>query len=271
MIECQKTLPGPWGNRMGTAMFLQKLISAVIYPLNFSMLILLLGLLLLARGKGKLLGKWLVGIAIAMMLVTSYGPFARWFAGTLERQYAPFSPHDVNSAPSDIFVLSGGAVVDRKVPPLSRLSHSTVDRLSEVLRLYQLLPGATIHVSSAQGGRMQSIGETMKTFLVERGVPDERIVILRTGWNTAGEARAAKDVFGEKPFILVTSAVHMPRTMMLFEMQGLEPVPAPVRFYSLERQMLSLDFFVPTVRAANITQTAYHEYVGILWALLTGG
>jgi uncharacterized SAM-binding protein YcdF (DUF218 family) len=258
-------------------MFVQKLISRIIYPFNFALILLLVGLFLISGHKRRLLGKWLVGVGIAFFLVTSYYPFASYIAGTLENQYQPLTVDEPGARyqseelPKEILILNGGVIYDRFYPPSSQLGYSTVDRLVEGLRLYHAIPGATLYVSSAQGELLQTIGDMMQEFLVDRGVPGEDIKILRTGTNTAGEADVARAYFGERPFILVTSALHMPRAMMLFNNRDMQPIPAPVRFHTMRRTVLTVDNFMPTLRAAQMTQLAYHEYVGMLWALITGG
>jgi uncharacterized SAM-binding protein YcdF (DUF218 family) len=72
-----------------------------------------------------------------------------------------------------------------------------------------------------------------------------------------------KSLIGDEPFILVTSATHMPRAMMLFESLGLNPIPAPTNFYKTESNSF---FIAPEVESFNISRIAIHEYIGILWS-----
>ena len=51
----------------------------------------------------------------------------------------------------------------------------------------------------------------------------------RLGAEPTPNADRAKKI-GQTPFILVTSAGHMPRSMAVFEAQGMQPIPAPTEF-----------------------------------------
>ena len=59
------------------------------------------------------------------------------------------------------------------------------------------------------------------------GVDVPRADVLGTPLDTAQEARAIAALIGRAPFILVTSAYHMPRAMRLMLQAGLDPIPAP--------------------------------------------
>ncbi len=45
--------------------------------------------------------------------------------------------------------------------------------------------------------------------------------------DTEEEAAAVKQAIGDAPFLLVTSASHLPRAMIFFQQEGLNPLPAP--------------------------------------------
>lgn len=258
-------------------MFFQKLISRIIYPFNLALLLVLLGLLFLSGRRRRGLGKWLTGVGIFLFLICSYWPFASWFAGTLESRYRPLNVAGSTlsiSAPSlqlpqDILVLNGGAAFDRNYPPSSQLGESTIQRIIEGIRLQRLIPESTLYITSPQNRYNDEARRQIIEFCAGLGTNPDTIVIVPGAWSTAREAEMASSLFGTSKFILVTSALHMPRAMMLFEGRDLKPVPAPVDFNNLERSQTSLDLFMPTVRAATLTELAYHEYVGMLWALVS--
>ena len=100
---------------------------------------------------------------------------------------------------------------------------------------------------------------------VALGIKRENIIIYGHPKDTREEALYTKTIVVEKPFILVTSATHMPRSMMLFKSLGLNPVAAPTNFYKDEFDGY---FRLPTVDDFYKSQIAMHEYLGILWAKL---
>jgi len=97
------------------------------------------------------------------------------------------------------------------------------------------------------------------------GLSSSELLINPFPKDTKEEALFTKTVVGEEPFILVTSASHMPRAMMLFESLGMHPIAAPTAFYTTEfRGYLR----APTARAFYLSSIAIHEYIGIVWEKL---
>jgi uncharacterized SAM-binding protein YcdF (DUF218 family) len=96
----------------------------------------------------------------------------------------------------------------------------------------------------------------------ELGIPPERILALDRPLDTAGEALAVAELLGDSPFLLVTSAYHMPRAVRLFRRAGAAPIPAPTE------QRVEAGFrwsaFVPRAGGLADTEAALHEYVGLL-------
>jgi uncharacterized SAM-binding protein YcdF (DUF218 family) len=79
--------------------------------------------------------------------------------------------------------------------------------------------------------------------------------------------------------ILVTSALHMPRSKALFESQGITVIPAPVDFTVTEQNWSSafdprLGEFVislmPNASALNLTTNVLKEYLGMFIYSLRG-
>ncbi|MCD4667238.1 MAG: YdcF family protein, partial [Sulfurimonas sp.] len=99
------------------------------------------------------------------------------------------------------------------------------------------------------------------------GVDKKNIIVNPNPKDTKEEALFTKTIVGDEPFILVTSATHMPRAMMLFKSLGLNPIPAPTNFYKEEFKGY---FKLPDINNFNKSQVAMHEYIGILWARLKG-
>jgi uncharacterized SAM-binding protein YcdF (DUF218 family) len=66
-----------------------------------------------------------------------------------------------------------------------------------------------------------------------------------------------------KRYLLVTSAVHMPRSMLVFSRLAPEPVPAPGDFAAGELEWTPLSFF-PGEHAASELSAVLHEYLGLI-------
>ncbi len=71
--------------------------------------------------------------------------------------------------------------------------------------------------------------EIMSRVAMDLGPDPRDIEVESRSKDTADQARVIKSFVGNYPFILVTSASHMPRSMALFKKAGLKPMPAPTQ------------------------------------------
>jgi len=84
------------------------------------------------------------------------------------------------------------------------------------------------------------------------------------------QAREVENIVNDERFILVTSAAHMPRVMVLFKKQGLAPIPAPTDYRIKTRQSINPGMFFPSASNLLNAENAIHEYLGMIWAKLRG-
>jgi uncharacterized SAM-binding protein YcdF (DUF218 family) len=84
---------------------------------------------------------------------------------------------------------------------------------------------------------------------------------------------------GIQKVLLVTSAAHMPRSVALFEHEGIEVVPAPVDFTVTREGMNNLASagwqstlisFLPNTSSLGLTTNVIKEYLGIWMYRLQG-
>jgi uncharacterized SAM-binding protein YcdF (DUF218 family) len=89
--------------------------------------------------------------------------------------------------------------------------------------------------------------------------------------NTQQEAEEYVKNFGtKKNLILVTSAIHMPRAILLFRKAGINPVASPTNFILKYGSHKSLLEWLPNAGHIGMMEAALHEYVGIIWAKIGG-
>jgi uncharacterized SAM-binding protein YcdF (DUF218 family) len=62
----------------------------------------------------------------------------------------------------------------------------------------------------------------------------------------------------------------MPRAMLVFEQKGLKPIPAPTEFGDWMRKENGPHQFFPRPAELHKVEAAFHEYLGLLWARVTG-
>ena len=81
--------------------------------------------------------------------------------------------------------------------------------------------------------------------------------------NTEAEARELRGLLHDQPFLLVTSAYHMPRAMRHMRVAGLRAQPAPTGFTARGLPLVSFGAWLPSAEALARTQRALHEYLGL--------
>ena len=104
--------------------------------------------------------------------------------------------------------------------------------------------------------------------LVAVGVPADRIVLESESKNTRDEVVIIKRMLAERQiaqFVLITSPLHMRRSLLAFEQQGLHPIPSPARLVP-ERSAADWRFW-PSERWLSIADDAIYEWLarGYYW------
>jgi uncharacterized SAM-binding protein YcdF (DUF218 family) len=113
------------------------------------------------------------------------------------------------------------------------------------------------------------------------GVPKQAIWLEDQSQNTYENALNCASLLksrGITRVILVTSAMHMPRSVALFRKQGIEPIPAPSDFTVTEEGWKELGStpeavlvnILPNAGSLNLTSSALKEYIGLLTYHLRG-
>jgi uncharacterized SAM-binding protein YcdF (DUF218 family) len=247
---------------------LKKLITALILPLNFCFFVVFLGSLLLFT-RGKKFGKSLIAAGLALLFLLSLPAVSGFLANQLERQYPPLSTEALSNPGIRWIVVLGGGHNSSK-PEGSQLSSSSLARVVEGVRIYKIKPGRKLLLS---GGPVYDpianadvMGEEAKIL----GVPESDMMLEAKSWDTEEEARLLLPVLHQEQFFLVTSAVHMPRSMALFRGQKMNPVAAPTD-YSFQSQRTPMILQVlPNSTSLQQSERSLREYLGILWSRLRG-
>ena len=115
----------------------------------------------------------------------------------------------------------------------------------------------------------------IKEHLVILGIPAEKIFTDSTSRNTVENAANTKTIIhSEKlqgPFLLVTSAMHMPRAKLVFEKQDIRVTPYPCDFDSKNvGNNFIEDYILPSSLALNKWENLVKELAGITVYKITG-
>jgi uncharacterized SAM-binding protein YcdF (DUF218 family) len=245
--------------------WLKSVLGALLMPLPIGLGVLLAAVVLLFRRPDSRAGRWLVLLGTAWLLAASVGGPWRWLAACLEdRSLRVVAARPEEGAPRFVVVLGAGHRDRPELPLTSQLSEPATVRLVEGVRLWRTLPDARLVVTgTVDPGRIRE-PEAMAALAVQLGVPADRVVQETASLDTDDHARYLQAILGREPFLLVTSALHLPRAVLLFESAGMHPIPAPCGALSSpgERD------WMPAARALERSTRTAHEAIGLLWAHL---
>ena len=244
---------------------LSKLMSAITQPMFWLALWWALALLMLQRWRRLAAAMLWGGLVLLGLLGFEAGPHA--LLRTLENRY-PVPTAEAVGRHAGVIVL-GGATEHPDIyqahgqVPLG----SAAERMTVPVGLMRQHPQLQLVFSGGEG-RLLATGvteaELAKAFYQQQGVDMGRVVLEGGSRTTRENAIQVAALLGERckqPWLLVTSAWHMPRSVPEFEAVGCQVTPYPVDFrtgaattwteYSLARSLL-------------LWQTALHEWLG-LW------
>jgi uncharacterized SAM-binding protein YcdF (DUF218 family) len=260
---------------------LKKLLSASLQPWPLLLAILMVGLVLVCFSKKQRMGKAIIAASLAILALLSIEPVAWTLARPLETIYpsllaeatqASATLPDGSPAPRWVVVLGGGHRDDRALAPSHQLSAPSLLRLAEGIRLQRLLPGSKLVLSGGGDGGGISEAEIMGAAGASLGVPLDRMVLESQSQDTIDEVRALRAMVGQERFALVTTATHMPRSMAMFKMAGMNPIPAPTDYLApaQPKGLYYLLGWIPHAGAGQTIERTLHEYLGLFWAKLLG-
>lgn len=251
--------------------YLSKLLPLLVYPVGVACL-LLMGAL--AAWRKPRLQRVLVAAALAVLLVFGNQWVAEAMAARLEWRHLPADDY----APAEAIVLLGGGTRPQLPPrPMSEMNEAG-DRLVHAAHLYHAGKAPRIIVT---GGAIELYGsvvpeaEAMRELLVALGVPDDAIVSEDRARNTYENALYVREILEEQGIdevLLVTSALHMPRSVAIFVKQGMSVTPAPADFMvtwgepgrtvgrSLGGELLK---FVPSAEYLDLSTRVLREVIGL--------
>lgn len=228
-------------------------------------------MLIIAGGSFLLLkrirtSRWIFGLAGAWFLIVSTPLIPTLLLDSLEKQYDPIAVGQLQDSTTSyhIIVLGGGHGFDDRLPANSLLSTKALSRLSEGIRLHRQLPRSTLILSGYSSSGRTTQAEMLRDSALLLGVKKENTLIQTDPGNTLEEAQVyARKYSGDNKVILVTSAVHMPRAVMLFERVGISVIPSPAH-YQLKGSWRHVWFSMPSIENMIKFRSAIHEYAAII-------
>jgi len=276
------------------SLFLSKLLPIFFYPLGLSSLLIAIALVnllwksRLSRNaspaktsftlfKKNRISSILLAIALIIVLFSSNEVFSKFLVRSLEWRYFP----NGELPQAEVIVVLGGGTRPRISPRPWYEVNEAGDRILYGSWLYKQGKAPLLLVT---GGRAEWYGdggnpesEDMAAIAEVMGVPTSAIIQESQSFNTRDNAVNTKHILDQRGInrvLLVTSALHMPRSMEIFRKVGLEVIPAPTDFLSVNNENIKglaivLDL-LPSAEALKNTTNAIKEYIGLFIYQLAG-
>jgi uncharacterized SAM-binding protein YcdF (DUF218 family) len=202
-----------------------------------------------------------------LIIALHSGPVGYLLRYPLESHYPPLlepakvEPYDA------IVVLTGSMIPASGLIPFVTIDEYMFRRLDEAWRLYRIRPKPIIvsggHVNPFTPAKNEN--QIARDYLILWGVPKNDVLAEDKSRDTFESAVEVEKILHQKSwkrYLLVTSAVHMPRSMLAFKSKAPEPIPAPGDFSLVAFEPDPFRFF-PNEGAAREIFMTLHEYIGI--------
>lgn len=243
---------------------LSKLAIALISPLGTALAVGVAGLLL-SRLRG--VGTTLVALALAWLCFWSLPAVSDALAQHVEAPYAPLRAEALPKAQA-IVVLGGGMDPPSPGYPYPNLNLAA-DRVWHAARVFKAGKAPVVVASGGSDPAVtpESEAQAMTGLLVDLGVPRSVIVEEGRSRNTRENAEFTAQLLAPRKvhtILLVTSALHMRRSVAEFERAGFQVLPAATDH--TQPQASGLQAWLPKAEALDQSGRAMKEIVGE-WAV----
>jgi uncharacterized SAM-binding protein YcdF (DUF218 family) len=252
--------------------FLSKLLPLFFYPAGLASLLLVAALLFWKKNR---LAKLLILVSLLVIFLGGNRWVSMSIVRSLEERYPPFTG---NEKAEVIVVLGGGTDIKQYPRPMVEVNGAG-DRMIYAAKLFKdgiadkiILSGGTI---DWQGEAETTPAKDMADLMEFMGIPSDALILQGGSANTAEDAQFSTSIIKEnnwQKIVLVTSAMHMPRSVALFRKLDVEVIPAPTDYVITDQAWKDLFSWqwenvliniLPTSSSLKSTTSAMKEYLGM--------
>ena len=223
---------------------LSKILLFLTTPIIWVFVLLLLGL----RAKNPIKKKKLLWTTVIIFYFFSNPFITDEFVRLYEERNQTYSEL---TDTYDVAIVLGGFSENDPTQELVQF-HSSTDRLMAGIKLYKTGRTKKIMISSGSGKLMNPNEREalfINDYLLSIGIPATDIIIESESKNTRENAVKSAEILNEKytdgNFLLVTSAIHMPRAKRCFKKAGITVTPFSVDQQAGPRKYTIDHLFIP--------------------------
>lgn len=225
-----------------------KLLIFLLYPINWIIILLLIT----AFTKKRRLRNYTALASVILLLIFSSPYLLDVFAW---RWNINFKPLPASAQYSCVVVLGGFSGSDGNG---SGRFNEAADRFIQGMKLKVTGKASHILISSGNGNLMAGSffeADWVKMQLKEFNFADSTILIENKSRNTIENAKFSKALLLQNslkpPYLLVTSAFHMRRALMIFKKEGMDVIPYPCNYIAGKKIHSIVDLIPDTTILIN--------------------
>jgi uncharacterized SAM-binding protein YcdF (DUF218 family) len=254
-----------------TFWILSKLLWQLLAPEKVLLILLFLGATLLWTRK-NILGRWLISIAVLILMVGTLLPISSFLLWPLEERFSP--PSELPKNIAGIIVLGGPEKAGVTATPGQPSLNEGGERLITFVGLARRYPEARLIFAGGSGSltsREYKTSDTARMLFELLGLSRERVLFDAKARNTYENAVNSFELIGQKPegnWILITSAYHIPRSVGIFRKIGWNVIPYPVDYQTTGQ--LRFDWKFASLHNFIQFSKGLHEWTGLFIYWMTG-
>jgi uncharacterized SAM-binding protein YcdF (DUF218 family) len=244
-----------------------KLFGYVAEPSHFGLILLVVGTLMVLAGNHRA-ARWLL-LPVAIVALGLFGP-VQWLAQPLENRF----PARPTLCRIDGLILLGGG----EDPKMARergqpILRDRAGKYFEALDLLHRFPEAKVIVAAGSGlldpdGTHET--DVASALFAQAGIAPDRVILESKSRDTFENFQNAKAIVTPKPderWVLLTGAIHMPRSVAIARRVGFPVIPWPTDYRTQPSGLMFTDDLSSSIGTLD---GAFHEWVGLAVYRLTG-
>lgn len=247
--------------------YLSKILVLPFYPLGLSIALILTSIVFILLHK-RTFALASLTLSVLVLLAFSLPAVSHFLVRMLEKQYSP----SVEYPRVDAIVLLGGSEVPKMPPRVYDETNQHGDRIMHAARLFKKGCASRIIVTGGKNsfiynfpGSESDVSYRLLTELF--GIDSAMIIRESRARNTHDNGTYVKEIMDTmklKPnILLVTSAIHMPRSVAIFKKLGFTVHAAPTDYKEDAIFQVRFMGFVPNADALFKSTQVIHELYGM--------
>lgn len=248
---------------------LSKTLDVLLLPYTWILALAVCAIFLKNKAKRKTAGI----VLILFLFLMGNTPFVNYLMTKWEMPPQSFA---VIPDSSTAIILTGVTLLHKK--PYDRVYFSKgADRVTQAVALYRKGKIKQFVITGGSGNLLsegRAEAHELKKFLQDCLIPDSIIYVEDKAKNTHQNALYSQELILNEslqgPFLLITSAFHMNRSMACYNKVGLNCIPFPVDYNTTDQIIHPVDYIIPEATTLAKFSTLTREISGYMIYKLMG-